>query len=67
MKNKRKHYQFQVLLFIGLYQETFGPVKIRVRKDPSHPLVCRKRRLNGAVLRIRPEKPRPNVTTGVAQ
>jgi hypothetical protein len=34
------------------------PVRIRVRIDPPHPLVCRKRRLNGAVLRMRPEKPR---------
>jgi hypothetical protein len=31
-------------------------VRIRVRIDPPHPLVCRKRRLNGAVLRMRPEK-----------
>jgi hypothetical protein len=30
------------------------PVRIRVRIDPPHPLVCRKRRLNGAVLRMRP-------------
>jgi hypothetical protein len=28
------------------------PVRIRVRIDPPHPIVCRKRRLNGAVLRI---------------
>jgi hypothetical protein len=32
------------------------PVRIWVRLDPSHPLVCRKRRLNGAVLRVRLEK-----------
>jgi hypothetical protein len=38
-----------------------------VRIDPLHPLVCRKRRLNGAVLRIRPEKPRSRVTAGVAR
>jgi hypothetical protein len=37
----------------------FCPVRIRVRIDLPHPLVCRKRRLNGAVLRIRPKKPRP--------
>jgi hypothetical protein len=42
-------------------------VKIRVRIDPPHPLVCRKRRLNGAVLRMRPEKPRSRVTAGVAR
>jgi hypothetical protein len=27
--------------------------KIRVRIDPPHPLMCRKRRLNGAILRMR--------------
>jgi hypothetical protein len=43
------------------------PVWIRVRIDPSHPLVCRKRRLNGAVLQMRPEKQRPRVTAGVAR
>jgi hypothetical protein len=43
------------------------PVRIRVRIDPPHPLVCRKRRLNGEVLRMRPEKPKPRVTAGVAQ
>jgi hypothetical protein len=37
----------------------FSPVRIRVRIGPLHPLVCRKRRLNGAVLRMRPEKPDP--------
>jgi hypothetical protein len=31
--------------------------RIRVRIDPPHPLLCRKRRLNGAVLRMRPGKP----------
>jgi hypothetical protein len=30
-------------------------LRIRVRIDPPHPLVCHKRRLNGAVLRLRPE------------
>jgi hypothetical protein len=43
------------------------PVRIRVRIDPPHPLVCRKRRLNGAVLQMRPEKPRSHVTAGVAR
>jgi hypothetical protein len=43
------------------------PVRIRVRIDPTHPLVCRKRRLNGAVLQMRPEKPRPRVKVGVAR
>jgi hypothetical protein len=43
------------------------PVRIRVRIDPPHPLECRKRRLNGAVLRMRPEKPRSRVTAGVAR
>jgi hypothetical protein len=35
-----------------------NPVRIRVRIGPQHPLACRKRRLNGAVLRIRLEKPK---------
>jgi hypothetical protein len=43
------------------------PVRIRVWKGPPHPLVCRKRRLNGAVLRMRPEKPRPRVAAGMAR
>jgi hypothetical protein len=38
------------------------PVRIRVRIDALHPLLCRKRRLNGAVLRMRPEKLRSRVT-----
>jgi hypothetical protein len=37
----------------------YSPVRIRVRIDPPHPLVCRKRRLNGAVLRMRPENRGP--------
>jgi hypothetical protein len=36
-------------------------VRIRVRIESPHPLVCRKGRLNGAVLRMRPEKPWPCV------
>jgi hypothetical protein len=32
------------------------PVSFRVIIDPPHPLVCRKRRLNGAVLWMRPGK-----------
>jgi hypothetical protein len=32
-----------------------GPVKMWVTIDPPYHLVCRKRRLNGAVLRMRPE------------
>jgi hypothetical protein len=43
------------------------PVRIRVTIDPPHPLVCCKRRLNGAVLQMRPEKLRPCVTAGVAR
>jgi hypothetical protein len=45
----------------------YVPVRIRVRIDPPHPLVCRKRRLNGAVLWKRPGKLRSRVTAGVAQ
>jgi hypothetical protein len=41
--------------------------RIRVRIDSPHPLVCRKRRLNGVVLWMRPEKPRPHVTVCVAR
>jgi hypothetical protein len=44
-----------------------GPVRIRVRIVPPHPHVCRKKRLNWAVLRMRPGKPRPRVTVGVAR
>jgi hypothetical protein len=42
-------------------------VRIRVRIDPPHSLMCRKRRLNGAVFRMRPEKARSRVTAGVAR
>ena len=34
-------------------------VIIPFKIDPSHPLVCRKMRLNGAVLRMRLENPWP--------
>jgi hypothetical protein len=43
-------------------------VRIQVRIDPPHPLVYHDvigDRLNRAVLRMKPEKPRPHVTTGV--
>jgi hypothetical protein len=41
-------------------------VRIQIRIDPPHPFLCRKRRQNGPVLRIRPEKkPKPCVTAGV--
>jgi hypothetical protein len=43
------------------------PVRIRVKINPTHPLVCRKRRKNGAVLRMRPNKPRPRVAAGVTR
>jgi hypothetical protein len=36
--------------------DRIGSVMIRVRIDSPHPLVCRKRLLKGAVLRMRPEK-----------
>jgi hypothetical protein len=41
-------------------------MSIRVRIDSPHPLVCRKRWLNVAVLKMRLKKPRPRVTAGVA-
>jgi Tat protein secretion system quality control protein TatD with DNase activity len=47
--------------------ELLRPVRIRVRIGPPHPHACRKRRLNGAVLRMRPGKPRSRVTVGVAR
>jgi hypothetical protein len=34
-------------------------LRIRVRIDPPHPNVCRKRQRNGAVLRMRPENRGP--------
>jgi hypothetical protein len=52
---------------VNFRQNVNLPVRIRVRIDPPHPLVCRKRRLNGAVLRMRPEKPRLRVEAGVAR
>jgi hypothetical protein len=39
-----------------LWSEFPLPVRIRVRIGPPYPLVCRKGRLIGAVLRMRPEK-----------
>jgi hypothetical protein len=42
-------------------------VRIRVRIGPPHPHACRKRRLIGAVLWMRLEKPRSRVTAGVAR
>jgi hypothetical protein len=45
------------------YEATkWGPVRIQVRIGPLHPLANCKRRLNGAVLRIRPGKSRSLVT-----
>jgi hypothetical protein len=43
------------------------PVRIRVRIDLPHPHACCKRRLNGAILRMRPGNPRSRVTAGVAR
>ena len=34
---------------------------------PSHLFACRKRRLNGLVLRMRPGKPKPHVRAGVVR
>jgi hypothetical protein len=59
---------FHVLtLWLIFHTLTLWPVRIRVRIDSPHPFVCCKRRLNGAVLWMRPEKPRPHVTAGVAR
>jgi hypothetical protein len=54
-------------LYSVLITVTEGTVRIRVRIGPLHPLTSRKRRLNGAVLRMRLQKLRPFVTAGVAQ
>jgi hypothetical protein len=43
----------------GSGQVILQSMRIRARIGPQHPLVCRKRRLNGAVLRMRPKKLRP--------
>jgi hypothetical protein len=48
------------------FSNLHAPVRIRVRIDPPHPHVCRKRRLIGAVFRMRPEKLRFRFTAGVA-
>jgi hypothetical protein len=58
-------YRFFNNIIISQHFANRIPVRIRVRIDPLHPLVCHKRRLNGAVLRMRPEKPRSRVTAGV--
>jgi hypothetical protein len=44
----------------------WGTVRLRLRIGPYHHLVCCKSRLDGAVLRMKPEKLRPRVTAGVA-
>jgi hypothetical protein len=55
-------------LEIGQTQSTKNAlVRIRVRIDPPYPHVYCKRRLIGAVLQMRPEKPRYRVTVGVAR
>jgi hypothetical protein len=59
-------FTFTSLDFIGGFYMA-GPVRIRVRIDPPHPRMCRNRRLNEAVLRLRPGKPRLCVTAGVAR
>ena len=66
----KSNYVIRIIAFpfkIVLRLRSNNPVRIRVRIDSAHPLVCRKRRLNGAVLRMRPEKPRSRVTAGVAR
>jgi hypothetical protein len=52
---------------VSLEATEWGTVTIQVRIGPPHPLVCRKRRLNGAAHRMKPEKTRSRVTTGVAR
>jgi hypothetical protein len=44
-------FRYRMILFI------LGSVRIRVRIDSPHPFECRRRRLNGVVLRMRQGKP----------
>jgi hypothetical protein len=61
----KKHSRDIVHVFIYFQKlNLFQSVRIRVRIGPLHPFVLCKRRLNTAVLRMRPEKPRPCVTAG---
>jgi hypothetical protein len=53
--------------YLNSLQARKSTTRILVRIDPPHPLVCRKRRLNGAVLRMTPEKPRSRVAAGVTR
>jgi hypothetical protein len=46
----------------GIRRVETKPVRIRVKIDPPHSLVRRKRRLNWEALRMRPRKLRPRVT-----
>jgi hypothetical protein len=62
-----KYWRYDVPYLNVEYFLTIPPVRIRVRIGPPHPLLCRKRRLNGVVLRMRPKKPRPIVTADVAR
>jgi hypothetical protein len=55
------HYIFKKLTF-----NICCPVSIRVKIDPPCPHACCKRRLNGVVLRMKPEKPRSRITAGEA-
>jgi hypothetical protein len=63
LQRKRFALTYMYMFTVGV-APVILPVRIRVRIDPPHPLVCRKRRLNGAVLQMRPEKPRSRVTAG---
>jgi hypothetical protein len=62
-KNERRI--FEKLQIFKFY--TRSPFVIWVKIGPPHPHVCRKRRLIGAVFRMRPEKPRSRVTAGVTR
>jgi hypothetical protein len=58
------NYMYTMLILYNCYTK---PVRIRARIDSPHPLVCHKRQPNGAPFQIRPGKPWPHVTAGVAQ
>jgi hypothetical protein len=60
-------YQWDNILPSWLTHTHMLQSRIRVTIGPQHRHAYRKRPLNGVVLRMRPEKPRPRVTAGVAR
>jgi hypothetical protein len=52
-------FEYELLTILTSLKTMYILNEIRVRIGPLHPFVCRKRRLNGAVRRMRSKKPRP--------